>query len=62
MRVYTQQHPSGLAESNWFVSKAMGKPYAASFEALSLALENAGASAADRQAVFVDNARRVYRI
>ena len=51
-----------LAESNWFVSKAMGCSYDASFAKLNDALDAIGASDADRRAVFYENARRVYRI
>jgi len=51
-----------LAESNWFVSEALGRPYARSFEDLQVALDAVGATDADRRAVFADNARRVYRL
>ena len=51
-----------LAESNWFVSKAMGCAYSASFEALAEALDAVEALPRDKRAVFYDNARRVYRL
>ena len=51
-----------LAESNWFVSTAMGFDYDDTFGKVMDALRRAGATPAQVESVFEGNARRVYSI
>jgi predicted TIM-barrel fold metal-dependent hydrolase len=51
-----------LAESNWFVGSSDKTPYHHVYTLLGEACDRAGATEADRQMVFHENARRVYRI
>ena len=51
-----------LAESNWFVSTAMGDPYDATFKHVLAACRRAGFTQSQIDAVFVDNAKKVYSL
>jgi predicted TIM-barrel fold metal-dependent hydrolase len=51
-----------MAESNWFVNEAMGHKYGDTFEMVLAATRRAGYTAEQTDAVFVDNAVRVYSL
>lgn len=51
-----------LYESNWFVNEAMGDSYDRSAKLLHEACLKKGATDADLQNVFANNARRAYRL
>lgn len=51
-----------MFESNWFVSSAMGDQYDKTFGLVKAALDRAGATVEQTEAVFSGNAKRVYRL
>ena len=51
-----------LYESNWFVNKAMGHQIDTSYMDINKAMIQMGASKQEMEAVFGNNAKRVYRL
>ena len=55
-------YDSCLYESNWFVNVAMGDSYGKTARALEAALDRAGATPEEKAKVFVENAKKAYRL